>query len=327
MNTGRIVLVIAVGLMAVTAIQWRQNQTLQRELVSVRNQLAQANAVKDTQKSVTERNDPRVEDFRSRIGALSNRVAQLETELARTRRAPGQAATAETTRSQAPVASQDEMARQLTDSLLSGDFIALDTLTEMARQATETHHPNMTPEEQESYLAKLRPLWEAFDALAKEASQGNTNALQALANSARMPELSGLAAKSLGKLAGAGSDGALNIILDPDRFGLDIPLAGRVQALRPAAEDGNARAIEALAALAQDDEHQALWFMAAEALGNAAQSGDAVAIGALVSFSRSTNQNVMGAVRRGLGAAAANQNATAIEALHRLDAQQLRNQP
>jgi hypothetical protein len=130
--------------------------------------------------------------------------------------------------------------------------------------------------------------------------------------------LSGLAVKSLGDLAGRGSEGALNIVVDPQRFGGDVPFASTVGALKPAADNGNPRAIEALAAVAADDNKQALWLMAADGLRSAAESGNPVAIEALISFGRSTNQSVLNSVRAGLGDASANQNTRAIEALRDL---------
>jgi hypothetical protein len=63
-----------------------------------------------------------------------------------------------------------------------------------------------------------------------------------------------------------GSEGALNIVLEPQRFGIDVPLASTVGALKPAAQNGNARAIEALAAVAANDGQQPLWYMAADGL-------------------------------------------------------------
>ena len=216
----------------------------------------------------------------------------------------------------------EDVAHRLAIAVLQGDLAALDTLAEMTRGAVSAHHPNMTPDEQEKYVANLRPIWAAFDALAEEASQGNENALRALAKTARMPDLSGLAMKSLAELAGRGSEGALHVVLDPQKFGIDLPFASTVGALKPAAESGNPRAIEALAAVAANDDQQPLWFMAADALRKAAESGNSAAIEALISFSRSTNQSVLNAVRTGLSAAAANQNARAIEALPTLSARQ-----
>ena len=200
---------------------------------------------------------------------------------------------------------------------LQGDLAALETLAAMTQEASSANHPGMT-KEQEKLSAQLRPIWAAFDALADAASRGDKNALQALAKSARMPGLSGLAMNSLGKLAGQGSEGALNVVLDPLKYGIDVPFASTVEALKPAAENGSSRAIEALAAVAANDTQQSLWYMAADALGKAAESGNPTAIEALISFSRSTNQSILRAVRSGLGAAAANQNEQAVEALQNM---------
>src|SRR5207249_8727039 len=97
-----------------------------------------------------------------------------------------------------------------------------------------------------------------------------------------------------------------------------ILLSGSVFALRAAAESGNQRAIDALAAVTKNARNQALWFEVANGLTPAAESGNAVAVDALVAMSVSTNQNVRNAVVLGLKRAAANQNAKATETLRSL---------
>jgi hypothetical protein len=89
-------------------------------------------------------------------------------------------------------------------------------------------------------------------------------------------------------------------------------------ALRPAADNGNQKAIDALSAVASDPDQAALWLLAANGLEKSAESGIAVAIDALAGMSASTNINVRNAVIPGLRAAAAKQNPKATEALRSL---------
>jgi len=117
----------------------------------------------------------------------------------------------------------------------------------------------------------------------------------------------------LGALAGQGNDRALEILLHPQEFSL-LPSTA-VGALRPAADNGNQKAIDALAAVANDPAQTALWFMAAKGLEKSAGSGNAAAIDALVVLSASSNTSVRHAVLPGLRAAASNQSTKAAEAL------------
>jgi hypothetical protein len=61
--------------------------------------------------------------------------------------------------------------------------------------------------------------------------------------------------------------------------------------------------------------------MAADGLGKAAETGNAVAIDALIGLSASTNISVRNSVVQGLRRAAANQNAKAAETLRSLGVQ------
>ncbi len=105
----------------------------------------------------------------------------------------------------------------------------------------------------------------------------------------------------------------MEILLNPRRYGL--LQSGVVSALQPAADTGNQRAIDYLAAVANDPKQTALWYMTARGLEKSAGSGNAVAIDALIAISGSSNTNIQNAALPGLRAAAANQNAKAAEAL------------
>ncbi len=256
--------------------------------------------------------------------ALSNLVKRLKADLARS--LPSQTQTSLQRTLPPSSAAPDPDVEVMVNALLQGDGRSLDTLATMTREAVRGDHPNMTLAEQAASAERMQPLRAVFDSLTDRANQGDSQALQALAQAARRPELSGLAIQSLGHLAGNGSEGALNVILDPAKYGLDVPLASTVGALQPAAERGNPRAIEALATVAADDHQQPLWFMAADGLGKAAALGNPRAIEGLIALARSTNANVIRAVRVGLGAAAQH-NEAARSALERLNPVPAATQP
>jgi hypothetical protein len=131
-----------------------------------------------------------------------------------------------------------------------------------------------------------------------------------------IPELQGGAVHSAGVLAGNGDEVALQILLNPKNY--QIPLSSTVGALKQAADNGNQKAIDALAAVAANPDQRALWFMAAESLGDAAASGNSSAVDALIGMSGDTNINVRRVVLSGLQRASANQNAKAADALRKM---------
>ena len=128
-----------------------------------------------------------------------------------------------------------------------------------------------------------------------------------------------MAVQSLGTLAANGNDGALDCLLDYQSYGF-LP-SGVVGALQPAADAGNQKAIDALAAVTQDSTQQPLWFMAATGLQKAAASGNSVAINSLSGLLSAAEPNARNAAITGLRAAAANQNPAAIQALRSVESQ------
>lgn len=163
------------------------------------------------------------------------------------------------------------------------------------------------------------PLHAAFDAITEEASQGNQAALQAVSRATQIPDLQGSAITCAGVLAGKGDEVALEILLNPKAYGV-LP-SSTISALKPAADNGNQKAIDALAAVAADQNQRALWYLAADGLGNAAASGNSAAIDALIAMSGETNQSVRRVVISGLQRASANQNAKATDALRQMSNQ------
>ena len=217
----------------------------------------------------------------------------------------------------------EDSVRQLALAVAQGDPAALTKLLELAKAAHQDFNTNSVglTDEEKGRLGRqtFGPLLSAFDVLREEAAKGSQPALQAIAQSITIPEFQGAAVRAAGALAGAGNEGALGVLLEPAKY--NIPLATAVGALQLAADSGNQKAIDALAAVATDDSQRPLWCMAAYGLGKAAESGNAVAIDTLIALSGSTNRSVQMAAASGLKAAAAHQNAKAAEALRQMPSQ------
>lgn len=213
--------------------------------------------------------------------------------------------------------------RELGMAVVRGDAGAFEKMFELAEASHNDFKTNSIGlnDTQRGDLARLTfaPLSAAFEVIAEAATTGNSHALDAVVSSAQIAELKGKAIQIIGRLAATGDEAALETLLNPEKYGfLQSSVVG---ALKPAAENGNQRAINALAAVAEDPKQQALWYMAADGLSKAAESGNAVAIDALIELASSTNQSVQSTVLPPLQRAAANQNAKAAETLRSLPAQ------
>src|SRR5439155_9718575 len=91
----------------------------------------------------------------------------------------------------------------------------------------------------------------------------------------RIRDLQGYAVDALGQAAGLGNEEALKALLDPDSYLL--LRSSTTAALKRAADAGNARAIQALAAVAADQNQRGLWFLAAQGLETSASARNATA--------------------------------------------------
>lgn len=196
---------LVLALAAFAVFEWQRSTRLSGELNSMREKLADIESAKPSLDSAKEGEKQELRGLSDQILALSNRATGLEAELAAAKRAQARDALQE--RASLAQAAPEESAEHLARAALKGELAAIDTLAAMTREAASGNHPGMTSEEQEKLSDQLRPIWAAFDTLADAASRGDKNALQALARSARMPDLSGMAMNSLGKLAGQGSEG------------------------------------------------------------------------------------------------------------------------
>jgi hypothetical protein len=186
-----------------------------------------------------------------------------------------------------------------------GDLAALDKLAELAATALAART------NQSDWV--LGDVKRAFDLLGAEAGKGNDLAFQSLWRATRMKHL---AIRALGDAAGAGNEKALEPLLDPERYLL--LRSSTLGALKPAADNGNARAIAAIAAIADDPKATALWHTAANGLENAALSGNATAIDALAKIAKSENAGVRKEALLALENAAFKKHARAAEALRGL---------
>jgi hypothetical protein len=217
-----------------------------------------------------------------------------------------------------------ENAKQLGIAVVQGQPGAFGKLRELAKAQHAVFNTNKVGlnDSQISDLHRqaFAPLFAAFKVIEEAAVGGTPVAVDAVAQSLQIPELQGLAVRSIGLLAGNGNDTALEILLDPRKYGL--LQSSTVGALRPAADSGNQQAIDALAAVAGDPMLKPLWYLAADGLEKSAESGNAVALDALIGLSTSTtNISVRNVVVSGLKAAAANQNAKAAQALRTIGGQ------
>jgi RNA polymerase sigma factor (sigma-70 family) len=214
---------------------------------------------------------------------------------------------------------EENIGRELGEAVLRGDPGAFEKLTGLARDcyagiATNKSGLNDT---QLGILSRnvFAPLRSAFNVIEGAAIQNDPTAIDAVVRSLLIPELRDNGVKILGILAGNGNSDALDALLN-ENYG--FLLSTTVSALRPAAEAGNQKAIDTLAAVVGDSKNKPLWLMAANGLTKAAGSGNSTAIAALIGLSRGTNSDLKATAARGLEGAADLQNPAAIEALRSL---------
>lgn len=217
----------------------------------------------------------------------------------------------------APGPSPMEMGRELGMAVVQGQPGAFDKLLESAKAAfTNFNAKNVGLNDQrrgELQSETFMPLHAAFKVIEEAALGGSQLAIDAVVQAMQIPQLKGNAVQCIGALAGNGDEAALEVLLNPRKY--DLLPSSVVGSLQPAADKGNQKAIDALAAVANDATQPALWYQAASGLEKSAGTGNAVAIDALIGLSASPNRSVRMAVMRGLKAAAANQDARAAEAL------------
>jgi RNA polymerase sigma factor (sigma-70 family) len=303
-----------------------QVQTLQQQQAPLAEQIQELQREHDE----TTRQLASLRDENERLNRNTGELLRLRGEVSLLRRAQDTAGkSANSNASQADTTTNQEQAainigRTLGLAVVRGDAGALDKVAELSKAAHKNFNTNRVglDDTQRGELSSrtFAPIQAAFDVIGEAAAAGNQVAIEAVEHALQIPELKGGAVEIVGILAGKGNEAAIEMLINPDKYG--ILLSSSVFALRSAADAGYQSAIDALAAVAKNENQKVLWLGAADGLNAAAGSGNAVAIDALISLSTSTNQNVRSAVIPGLEKAAANQNAKAAETLRVLRTQQ-----
>jgi hypothetical protein len=308
---------VAAAVAALVAVPSYEIVRQNNQLASLREQALATNAKLEAQPAPIASQE--LERLRADQTNLRDEVTKLRAELASKK-------PAETPPDQPKVqlsreAPRENPGRQLGLAVAQGDPTALDKLLAMSRSEHQYFNSNSVGMNDTDRGALAReafaPLRAAFDAITEEASKGNEAALQAVSRAIQAPELRGLAVQSAGVLAGNGDEVALQILLNPKDY--DILPSTAIGALKPAADHGNQKAIDALAAVAADPSQHGLWYIAADGLGNAAAAGNPAAIDGLIAMSGDTNEGIRRVVIAGLQQASANQNAKATDALLRMN--------
>jgi RNA polymerase sigma factor (sigma-70 family) len=296
-----------------------QVETLQQQQAPLTEQIQQLRSERDE----TTRQLGYLRDENERLNRNTGELLRLRGEVSLLRRAQDTAGTsANSSGSPAPTTSSQEQAaadigRELGLSVVRGDAGALEKVAELSKASLKSFNSKRVglddTQRGELSARTFASIQAAFDVIGEAAVEGNAVAIAAVERALQIQELKGLAVPIVGTLAGKGNEAALEMLLNPDKYG--ILLSSSVFALRSAAEGGNQRAIDALAAVAKDGRSQALWYEIANVLATVAESGNAVAVDALVAMSVATNQQVRNAVVSGLQRASANQSAKATETL------------
>ena len=296
-----------------------QNLALQQQQTPLAGQIQQLQRERDVATN-------RLADLQDEMAKAKNNnleLLKLRNEIAMLRRSQAAILTpanpvsspTEITKSNGP--SAEEGGRELGMAVVRGDAGAFDKLLAERKAENQSFKTNTIglDQQQRNEVSErvFTPINAAFKVIADAATTGSPSALDALARALLIPELKGNAVHSLAGLAGNGDAGALEVLLHPEKYG--VLLSSTVGSLQLAADNGNQKAIDALAAVANDPKHWPLWLMTANNLTKAAAAGNPVAIDALISMSSSTNRNIQNAVAQALRGAAANQNPKAAEAL------------
>jgi len=308
-----------------TAQLREQNQTLQQSQAPLAEQIRQLRRERDDATNLVSglRDElAKANSNNSELLKLRNEITMLKrSQTANQKPADASGSPIGTVKSNEP--SSEDNGRELGMAVVRGDVGAFDKLlaeSKAEHQRFNTNNVGLNDTQRGELSSRtFTPINAAFKIIADAAVQGNQSALDALTQALQTLELKGLAVASLGGLAGNGDAGALEVLLHPGKYG--ALLTGTIPALQPAADNGNQAAIDALAAVAQDQTEWPLWFMTANSLAKAAAAGNPTAIDSLINMSSSTNQNIQNAVVRALKGAAANQNAKAAEALRSMGIQ------
>jgi hypothetical protein len=193
---------------------------------------------------------------------------------------------------------RDQSPEDLLIAALTGDSTALDRLDSLASRLLEQ---SSSGDALNSGLAQLRA---AFRNVSEEAGNGNEDALGLLWRATRKSYLAGIATDALGHAAALGNGMALELLLNPEQYG--ILNSSAVGALIEPAQAGVEEAIAALISVAIDPTKTPLWYLAATGLQPAAEAGNELAIQTFAALATSNDPNVSSFARMVLENAAAN---------------------
>jgi RNA polymerase sigma factor (sigma-70 family) len=309
---------IGVGVTALIAVESYEIVSQKKQLTALQQQVVALKAPAPVPAAQPVKAD---DPTQTEVARLTREVQQLREQMAVGIQAAPQSRAAQTVGE--PESAELEAARQLGLAVTQGDAAALGKLAALARaefQYFNTNRVNVNDADHGDLARKtFLPLQTAFQVITDEATKGNPNALQALSQSVGIKELQGTALASIGILAGNGDEVALDILTNPSKYG--VLQSSAVSALKPAAERGVQKAIDALAAVTRDPKSKPLWHLATEGLSKAAASGNDVAVDALINVSTAQDEHLRREAVEGLQRAALNQNAKAIAALQTMKAQ------
>ncbi len=262
-----------------------QVQILQQQQALLTEQIEQLQSERDNATNQVERlaeEMAKAKNNSSELLRLRGEITVLRQQLLAKNTPPSEQASEKASENSPPA----DLAKQLALAIIQGDPTALEKLNEYGKSQGKfyiTNRVGLSDDESAALSNKVfGGIMKAFDLLSAEAAKGNTNAMQAIEQALQMGSLEGAAVGALGDLAGRADEKALEILLNPERYGL--LLSPTIGALQPAADNGNERAIAALASILGDETKKPLWHMASQSLQKAAASGDPVAIAALRSM-------------------------------------------
>lgn len=160
--------------------------------------------------------------------------------------------------------------------VMDGNGYALEALNEVAERLYLDLDPEKDRPRAQANSRLLRPV---FTSIGLAAGGGDRTAFLSLIKSMDYSLLRSFTADAFGRGAGEGSEDCLEVLLNPGQYG--FPLASSVSALRYAAANKNAHAVEFLTNVLLDETKKPLWYMASSALEAPAKAGDSLAAHAL----------------------------------------------
>ncbi len=180
--------------------------------------------------------------------------------------------------------------RRLAREIARGDSAAFG---EWQRVAEELYRGIDYKKDEARMMTNLALMSAVVEVLGAEIAAGSPEALDAIQRALSIPRLKSFAPKALGLAAAAGHEESLEMLLDHRRWG--ILLSSTVSALEKPAARNNDRAVEFLAGVLAEPRNRPLWLMASQALGPAANAGNARAVAALKTYQDSQAPTAGGA--------------------------------